>query len=102
MSSDIGETSSHTMPLLSSGGNTANKVTRLSLSPHLQRILLRHRGHNTVQTQINNQLSKMIRDVPERSHRHSELRVRPGIRALDAIHRVLRSNRRKHFIAVLE
>lgn len=68
----------------------------------LQRILLRDRRYDAVQAQINNELAVVVRDVPDGGDGDAEARVGPGVGTLDAVERVLRGDRSKDAVTVLE
>jgi hypothetical protein len=59
-------------------------------------------GHDAVHPQILNDLAIVICDVPHRDHRNSEARARPGIASFHPSERVLKGDRRQHFVAVIE
>ena len=72
------------------------------MSADLQRILLGDRRHDAIQTQIDNELAVMVRDVPDGGDGDAEARVRPGVGTLDAVQRVLRGDGGKDVVAVVE
>ena len=71
-------------------------------SAHSKRILLGDRRDDAVQTQIDNELAVMIRDVPDGGNRDAETCVGCGITALDTVKRVLCSNCGKDAVSIIE
>ena len=64
--------------------------------------MLCDRRHDAVQSQIDDELAVVIGDVPESDSGDAELRVRRGVRTLNAVERVLRREGCEDAIAVIE
>ena len=74
----------------------------VKMSANFQRVLLRDRGHDAVEAQIDNELSIVIGKVPKSRSGYAEFGVRPGVTAFDAVVGVRRSDGGKDFVAVVE
>ena len=71
-------------------------------SPNLHPVSLRHRWDDTVQSQVLDELSVMVGNVPDGNHRDAEFGVRSGVAAFDAVERVVRRERGEDTVGVAE
>src|SRR5690349_4814902 len=71
-------------------------------SAYLQPVFLRLGRDNPVHTQVLDQLSVMIGDVPDGDNRDTEFGIRPAVTTLNAVERVLCRERGKHTVPVVE
>src|SRR5207244_8662461 len=83
-------------------GGCCSLAQRSRSLPYCQPIFLRRRRYDPVHPQILHDLSIMIGYVPHRRDRNPQPRIRPGVRPLDTRQSVLRSDGRKHAVAIVE
>src|ERR1700678_288346 len=71
-------------------------------SPNFQPVFLSHRRNDTVQAEVFDQLSVVVRDVPDGNDGDAEFSIRSGITAFHPVERIFLRERSQYTIRVIE